>query len=391
MTDIAACLCATAFAVAAALPGQAQNIGGLAGVEMLSFAETGLGPEQINRLNLELRLRDQLSRTLSYDVRLFGSINQEDSEGTYIDPTVAKFSWQSGNWQAELGYDIVHWGVAESQNVVNIINQRDQIRDLRNDLALGQPMATLRHFGASWTAEAYVLPRFRELNFGANERRWGIGLPVNDDSSTFESPAGHNHVDFAFRMSGNAGDLEYGVSAFDGTLRRPELALDALGDLTPKYVQARQYGVDLQYTWGATLFKFEGIHVDRDSGESSRAAVYGVEHVVGGVFGTPWEATLFAEHNFDSRGSAGPSAYQDDLFLGLRLNFANTRDTWLTLGGFRDLQLGGVLGTIEVESRLTHQLSLNAGYVFVDADDPEDALSAAREFDHVSIGVQWNF
>ena len=77
------------------------------------------------------------------------------------------------------------WGVAEGRNVVNVINQRDQIRDPFNDQGLGQAMLALRYFGPSFTVEGFVLPGFRELDYGVTGRRWGLGFPVDDSRSTF--------------------------------------------------------------------------------------------------------------------------------------------------------------------------------------------------------------
>ena len=379
---------------AAASPAHSLDVttSGFVGFQVLQFSDDGIGPERIDRLNAELRARATLTETLSFDLRLFASTDLNGLGGEYIDPRIAKFSWQSGNWQVDLGYDLVYWGVAESQNVVNIVNQRDQIRDLQGDLALGQPMLALRYLGPSWSVEGYVLPYFRELDYGVDGRRWGFGLPVNDDVSTFEDPDGRNHVDYALRFSGVVGDLEYGISAFDGTLRRPELRLDtALDALVPHYIQARQYGIDLQYTRGATLFKFEGIHVDPDSAPSYNAAVYGIEYNLGDAFGNGWDTTLFAEHNWDSRGNTGTILFQNDLFLGARINFANLRDSQLTIGAMYDLDNGGLLGNVEFDTRLTDQVSLNVEYTFVTADDPDDALFTAQDFDQLAVQLEWNF
>jgi hypothetical protein len=385
---------AVASTVATAFPlfGQGLPVSGFVGAEVLQFTQGGAGPETINRLSAELRTNGKLSDALSFDLRLFYSRAIGEDGGDYVDPRVAKISWEGGNWQAVLGYDIVYWGVAESQNVVNIVNQRDQVRDLQGDLALGQAMFALRYFGPSWALEGFVLPKFRNLDYGVDNQRWGFGFPVDGDSATFESADGEDHVDFALRFSGAAGDLEYGISVFDGTLRRPELRLDAVNNtLIPHYILARQYGIDLQFTRGATLFKFEGIHVDPRSAGSYNAAVYGIEHNLGTVGSSGWEATLFAEHNWDSRGNARGVVFQNDLFLGARINFANVRDSQLTLGAMYDLDHGGLLGNIEFDTRLTDQLSLNAQYTFVSADDPDDALFTAQDIDQLTVRVEWNF
>lgn len=380
------------WAAASPVKGQDISVSGYVGTQTLHFTQDGLGADTINRLNAEIQARGALTDTLSFELRLFGSTPLNGQGGDYFDPRVAKLTWQAGNWQADLGYDTVYWGVAESQNVVNIINQREQILDLQGDLALGQPMFALRYFGPSWSIEGYVMPQFRELEYGIDGRRWGFGFPVDQSAATFESPDGDDHVDYALRFAGSVGNLEYGLSAFDGTLRRPVLVLDTTaGTLSPHYVQGKQYGIDLQYTAGATLFKFEGIHVNPDSSAAYEAAVYGIENVLGDVFGNGWETTVFAEHNWDSRGVSGPAIFQNDLFLGARINFANLLDSQLTVGAMYDLDNGGLLGSVEFDTRLTDQVSLNAEYTFVSADNPDDTLFSASGFDQLKVQLEWNF
>ncbi len=384
---------AVALIVAAnPLAGQATDVSGFIGVESLSFTRRGQGPEQINRVVGEFRARSDLTNTLSYDLRLYGSKNIGGADSGYLDPTVAKLTWHRGNWEVVLGSDLVFWGVAESRNVVNFVNQRDQIRDIMNDQGLGQQMVALRHFGSSFTVEGFILPGFRELDFGADGRRWGLGMPVDDSRSTFESKSGRWNVDYALRLSGTVDDLEYGLSAFNGTLRQPEFRFDAeTSSLIPHYGQGQYFGLDLQYTQGSSLLKFEGNYLASNENEDYLALVYGIEYVLGSAFGMGWETTLFAEHNLDSRDNDAPSVYQNDLFVGTRINFANANDTELRFGTMIDMDYGGILGSIRLNTRLAGQMRLETEYIFVNSDDPSDALDTAQDFDQILVKLQWHF
>lgn len=387
---------AAAICVAAAFSANAEtpSLGGFIGLHTLSFGEAGQGPESIHALTGEVRMRGDLSNSLSYDMRLYGRKTTGGLEGDYFDPTVAKLVWKSGNWEATAGYDLVFWGVAEGSNVVNVINQRDQIRDPLSDQGLGQAMLALRYFGSNFTIEGFVLPRFQERNFGVVDQRWGFGLPVDDSRSTYAASEGRDHVDFALRVSGVTGDLQYGISAFEGTLRQPRFRFDASsGTLVPHYVLGRQFGVDLQYTAGPALLKLEAAHVDPEvAGEESYwATVTGIEYLPGEVLDLPWETTLYLEHNWDSRGDDGPSMFQNDVFVGLRIGFGNPNETALRLGAVADLDHGGVLGSATLTTRLNDQLRLEAQYLFVDAHDRRDALYTARDLNQVSMSLQWHF
>jgi hypothetical protein len=375
----------------------AQMERGFLSGEMLTYMKEadGLkeGDRQIYRLSGEIETYRPLTENLNFDLRLYGSANIKDNDGSYFDLNIAKLSYNRGPVRVDLGYDTIYWGVVESRPVVNVINQRDQIRDLEGKLSLGQPMLAVNYFRDSAALSAYVLPRFVELNFGSDDLRLGFPLPVDGDRSTFESSHGRNHVDYAARLSGQFGDLESAISVFDGTLREPILRLDAASrTLRPHYQLGTQYGLETQYTRGATLFKFEGRYVNPDSLKSFENLVYGIEHVRGGVFGTSYELTLFAEHNWDSRGKDSPLPFQNDLFLGARLDFANTLGTTLRVGTYLDLDFGSLFGTMRLETRLNNKFSLQAvGYFAAEVDNQDDRLFTARDINQIQVALRWNF
>jgi hypothetical protein len=385
---------AVALTGATALPLAAETpaINGFVGAEARSFLNFGGTPRDIFSLEAELRARGTLSDSLSYDLRLYARQNLDGLGGGYVDPTVAKLTWRHDSWQVDLGYDLLFWGVAEGRNLVNVVNQRDQVRDLFNDQGLGQAMLALRYFGEAATIEAFVLPRFEELDFGPAGRPWGLGLPVAGHRATFEAPEGRDHVDLALRVSGQWSNLEYGVFAFDGTLRAPEFRFDpSTSSLVPHYIQGRQVGVAAQYTAGPALLKFEGVETRPDSATSYWSTIVGVEYLVGDVFGKPWETSLFAEHYHDSRQNDPTVAFQNDVFLGTQVRFSNALDTVLELGAIVDLDHGGMIGSAGLSSRLSvasmWMYSALARRLLVS----RDTLFNARDDDQISFGLQWHF
>ena len=90
-------------AVAQPLAAETFSLNGFVGVETRSFLRAGHAPSSISSAVAELRSRGQLSDTLSYDLRLYGRENFRGLGGGYIDPTVAKLTWQSGSLQIDLG------------------------------------------------------------------------------------------------------------------------------------------------------------------------------------------------------------------------------------------------------------------------------------------------
>lgn len=388
ISNLVALFCAATQTASA----QPLSFNGFVGLEARSFGETSLEPSKLYSLTGEINARGDLTDNLSYELRLYGRENLDNAGGGYVDPTIAKLTYVTGPWQFDAGYDLLFWGVAEGRNVVNIINQRDQIRDQFFDQGLGQSMIAARYFGTTTTLEAFVLPRFEELDFGADGRPWGLGLPVEDDNSTFESDDGDKHIDYALRVSGFAGNLEYAAFGFDGTLREPEFQFDPVSsNLVPNYALGQQAGIEAQYTAGSTLFKLESVRTRPESGSAYTSSILGLEYIVGDAFGLPAEASFFAEYYHDTHQDDPSVTFQNDVFLGTQFRFSNTLGTEIEIGAIFDQETDGVIGSVSGSSRITESLRLSAEYVFVDASDEDDALFQASDFDQVAIALEWYF
>lgn len=352
-------------------PGYAGSTGVLSGQLEAEFALQDLG-------------RLSLKGVAHYDLR--------EGKGRYADLPVAKYAYAQERWRLDLGFDTIFWGVVESQRLVNVVNQVDPLRSLRGDVTLGQPMLAATWFGERYKLETLVLPWFRERRFGGSTYRSGLLLSVDERDPLYQDSRGRRHVDHAVRLSGRVDVLEAGLSLFQGTLREPRLVAQASSkDLRPLYVQGQQIGLDAQYTRGATLFKLEAKQVRPRNEPSFRAAVYGFEQALGRIGRAPFDLSVFIEHNWDSRGEAAPNFLQNDLFMGLRLDFANTLATVLTLGLFQDLDHGSRLGRVLLETRLTDELSLAGELYLVSAKKPQDRLFGARDLEQVSVKLKWNF
>jgi hypothetical protein len=138
--------------------------------------------------------------------------------------------------------------------------------------------------------------------------------------------------------------------------------------------------------------KFEGRHVDPRSGAKFESAVPGIEYGFGPVFGTPYQASLLAEYNWDSRSKADEAAlWQNDLFLGTRVDFSNTAGTNLFIGRYLDLDYGGTLDRVTLETRLSDTLLLNVEGLFANVRDKRDTLYNARQIDQLSVNLRWSF
>jgi len=275
-----------------------------------------------------------------------------DNERSLADLREAYWAFEADDYEILVGANTVFWGVTESLHLVDIINQTDFAGDIDGEDKLGQPMISLalqRDWGA---ISAFVMPTFRQRTFTGVNGRFRPPLPVDTDHALYESSSGENHVDLALRYSHYIGDMDIGLSAFSGTSREPRFIPAPDGhSLLPVYDQIDQFGVDLQYTKDAWLWKLEAIARNGYS-ESFAAAVGGFEYTMYQVAESSADIGLLLEVQYDGRDESEPVSIADnDVFVGARLALNDTQDTAVLAGLSYDVDTGEIFINIEAERR----------------------------------------
>ncbi len=314
-----------------------------------------------------------------------------------------------GEWELRLGVDRVAWGVAEVRNIVDIVNQTDLVEHPDEKTKLGQPMAH-GTWSADWGAlELFLLPWHRERTYPGRAGRLRSEFVVDNDRATYDSAAEERHMDWAVRYSGSFGLVDLGLSYFDGQSREPVLRPVVLGNagnfvLQPHYEKIRQFGLDAQLTTGPWLFKLEAI---RRLGASNRPApengfqgeeddfgawILGGEHTLYSVFDTEAEITLLAEWHWDGRGpERATNAFENDLFLAVRLALNDVEGTEFTLSVAEDLDHAGRVFGIEAKTRLNDNWSFELeGTAFHGVGWRGDALYDVRRDTYIGLNLVYN-
>ncbi|MEM1191605.1 MAG: hypothetical protein AAGI72_23940 [Pseudomonadota bacterium] len=303
----------------------------------------------------------------------FLRLDSRDSKRSYADLREASVTRRSGEWDILAGVTRVFWGVAESRNVVDVINQFDSVEDFDQGEKLGQPTLRLGRRLPFGRVEAYYLPYFREQRLPGPTGRLRFNPPVDMESARYERSGGEWAGDVALRYSHSLGSFDLGVHAFYGTSRNPVLALDSNGDaLIPEYQELSQAGADMQYTRGAWLLKFEGVALAL-GGESFLSSVAGLEYTFFNVRSSGADIGVIAEYLYDGREGFDlpPQVFDNDLFAGMRVTANDSQDTELLAGVIRDRKTRAVIASLEFQRRLgaTTLLEIEGRY-FDGADDP---------------------
>ncbi len=294
-----------------------------------------------------------------------------DDERTHWDIRELYYQKAKGNWEVSAGFKKVYWGVAESNHLVDVINQTDAVETFDGEEKLGQPMVQF-----SWitnkigTFDLFYLPYHRKRTFAGEAGRLRFGTVLNQDDLLYESGAEEWRQDVAVRWKHYVGIVDVAVSHFYGNGREPLFAFDALGNINAFYPVINQTGLELQLTHSAFLWKLESIY-RQSKIQDFFALAAGLEYTFSNIDGNGLDIGILGEYSYDERDELALNALQNDLFFGSRIALNDTADTSFLIGGLSDLDSSskifsleasrrfGSTWTVEVEARVFQSIDAN--------------------------------
>lgn len=355
--------------------GQTGEWSGNVGVEMQTFNKEALSNEQHdNYMSVYaqpeyFREWDRGSRSFTAEAYMIGS--QYDSRRSHVDLREFNVGIIEEEWEATVGISKVFWGIAESNHLVDIINQTDLVENIDTEDKLGQPMLNVTLIRGAGNLDLFVLPYFRERVYPGNAGRPRFPLKIDQDNEVYESGNKQKHVDVAARWYQWIGDWEVAISHFKGTSRIPDLVVTPTGVssppvLIPHYNQINQTGLEIQGTFDAWLWKFEAIRNNGFQGDSKsyKAAVGGFEYTF--VLESGVEVGALMEYNWDSRGREAFTQFQNDTMVGTRITLNDVQSTEILAAVIIDMGGASRSYNVEAERRIgdSWKASLEARGVF---------------------------
>ncbi len=366
--------------------------------EARSFLQDPLFTEQHNSY-LSLSAEPELyipfdGNDLALTVTPFIRIDKHDEERSHFDFREFFLFFTDADWEWRIGLNKVFWGVTESQHLVDIINQTDQVEDIDGEDKLGQPMINATWMQDWGVVELFIMPYFRERTFKGIEGRLRTPLVVDVDSVQYESSDEENHLDVALRWSGVVkDDWDVGVYYFTGTSRDPQLIPVSRPTgpvLIPRYNLIDQLGLQAQGTFESWLLKFEAIARHGDP-ENYNAAVGGFEYTFYSLMESSIDIGTLLEYHYDDRGEDASSPFQNDIFAGMRIAFNDTQSTDMLLGGFFDLDTDASFYRIEGSRRLGQSWKLSAAAQIFDIADSQNLQYPIRDDDFIELTFGYYF
>ncbi len=376
--------------------GFALEFSGNFSVEGRHFVHSPLWPEQAAQhmglsIQPELRHRWDNGRKIATFIPFY-HWDAQDEQHRYSDIRQFDLVLAQGDWEIQAGISKVFWGVTESQHLVDIINQTDNLAGIDGEEKLGQPLLRLSRLLANGALDFYVLPYFRERQFAGNNSRLRPALPVLDEAR-YESEREQQQVDIALRWAYTYENIDLAAYWFKGTARQPLLQAQTKNEqmiLQPYYPQINQTALTLQHTGDAWLWKLEALY-QKNHEQSHAAAVGGFEYTWSGVFDSAVDLGLLAEYHRDSRGLSASNPWQKDLFIGNRWGFNDVQSTEILAGVLVDLDQQGRSLRIEASRRLGDNMKLNFESQWFSHAVPQEAFYDLRADDYLQLEWQWFF
>ncbi|MBL4709823.1 MAG: hypothetical protein JKY48_15425 [Flavobacteriales bacterium] len=317
----------------------------------------------------------------------FLRVDQDDSR-THWDIRELYYQKAKGKWELSIGAKKVYWGVAESNHLVDVINQTDQVETFDGEEKLGQPMVQYSYSTDKYgTFDLFYLPYHRRRTFAGKYGRLRFGEVIDKDDIKYESAAEEFRQDFAFRWSHYFGIMDIGVSHFYGSGREPLFAFKPNGEINSFYPVMNQTGLDLQITHSAFLWKFETIYRDTES-QDFFALVGGVEYTFSNIKKKGIDIGVLGEYLYDERGKYALSALQNDVFFGSRIAFNDSHDTSILFGGILDLDKETRIVSVEASRRIRNSVTAEIeGRFFSKVDSEELIFSNFKQDSFLRISI----
>ncbi|MCW9047958.1 MAG: hypothetical protein OQK46_07750 [Gammaproteobacteria bacterium] len=331
----------------------------------------------------------------------FVRIDQYDDERTHGDIRELQYQQVFDSWELRLGISKVYWGVTESQHLVDVINQTDNVENTDGEDKLGQPMIKAS-FERDWgTVDVFILPYFRERTFQDVDGRPRSSPAVDTDQVDYESTDNEQNIDYAMRWFRYFGDLEIGLAYFNGTSREPlfRRPTNNTNSLSLYYPQMQQASIDAQLTTEEWLWKFEAIARDWQNNDSNDqlfdeqffAMTGGFEYTFVGVFESDADIGLVSEYLYDNRGEEATAIFQNDIMMGLRLAMNDADSSEALFGVIYDLDNQERLISLEASTRFAESWTATLEIRGFNNIHRLSRLKGIEEDDFVQLDIAYYF
>jgi hypothetical protein len=329
-----------------------------------------------------------------WSLEFFLRADNKDAGREHADVREALWLHVDGDSEWRVGINTMFWGVTESQHLVDVINQIDQVEGIDGEDKLGQPMIHLKRYQDWGVVDLLLLPAFRERTFQEKQGRLRTPLVVDTDQAQYESSDEDRHLDYSLRFSQTWGDLDLGLSWFKGTSRDPLLlaGFDGAGNpaLIPFYEQMEQLGIDAQLIYLDWIWRLEFIRREAESNDYN-AYTAGFEYTFYGIMESAVDLGMLLEYSADDRPEGEAGAFDNDVFLGARFAFNDAQSSEILAGFVIDSDNRSRTFRVEGNRRFGESWKGTLELQTFSNIDPDDVLAVFENDDFVLLEMAYYF
>ena len=304
---------------------------------------------------------------LQFTLKAQTSSRSDDRE--FVDFSELYWSRMRDQWELKAGVDTVFWGKAETVNVVDVINQKNNL-SIENKAKLGRPMLRYSYFLEDGVLDAFYLPDHRAREFSSGREGLSVTSNVYEDRS---------QDSLALRLQQTLGEFDLALSYFSGINNAPRLVASG-SNYTAHYDKVEQWLFDGQLTTDETLYKAEYL---RDT-DNNYQSVIGLEHFMGDL----WSVNLLLEY---MRSNQSTKVFQNDSMLGLRVELNDEQGSEALVSWVRDHDHHSNTLSVRGSRRLDNDNKLTLEFKAFDIGSSDSALLLQDANDQLSIGLQHFF
>jgi len=335
------------------------------------------------------------------EAKLFYRKDQYDEQRTHGD--IRELSWTGvfEDWEMRIGISKVFWGVAETQHLVDIINQTDIVENVDAEDKLGQQMIMASSEQDWGTIDLFILPGFRERTYAGVKGRPRTNVVVDTSrNAIYDSSDGKKHIDLAARYSHYIGEWEFGLSVFNGTGREPTdfspVAVTPTGEpiVVPVYSLITQIGFDGQAFFDEWTWKVEAANTEVRSGAkngiNSFKSVFGFEYTWVGIAGSNMDLGFLVEYHYSDQRII-PTIFDNDFAPGFRFVFNDAQSSEILVGIFTDANTQTTASYIEASRRLGDSWTMEFQVRTFNGAKAGRPLYSFRFDDFAQLDLNYNF
>lgn len=376
------------------------------------LAKVNSGTGVYSRLKLESELP---IGNLKFEGSAFVDTQDSDRDLIVLEDLYLKSTLLKNRFTVKGGWQVFNWSNLEVFHPADIINSRNHDSDLENLQKMGELTLSLELPLYNGEASFFLWPRVESPKFPGNKSRLGLGIDLANPMWVSENNAsdGGWQTQFGFLLNQSIGEGDYSfyyVNHIDRSspIVGNESYTDLFGTFVPEnnivnipyYFDVSKIGLSVQQVIGEFVLKLEAIDYNYSSSKKILTALnetttelktaldhqkvaVGLEHNYYHTIGV--ESTFLIEYiailGLDKLEKESLSPFQNDLFLGHRLNLNNTSDSEFFYGIIVDLERSHELFyNFRYSQRIWKSFKVKTGFRVYDAPFKEGEIPKGLQY-----------